>query len=113
MYKNALWVIWKQGMGGDTHAVIFWSALAYIPIGLIYILICVVIKHRTSHPLLRNLLYPICCALVFVVPTTFVIVMNGGSSFFSPEAQLFNVLFVSTEVTFGLGYSLVSKLFNK
>lgn len=111
MYNQALWAFWKQSLGGESNAVLFWSAFAYIPIGLIYLLICVVIKDKMKQLVLRNLLYPICCALVFVIPTTFIIVINGGGSFFSPEAQLFNVLFVSTGVSFGLGYSLVTKLF--
>lgn len=111
MYNNALWLIWKQSMGGDTYALVFWTSFAYIPIGLIYLLICAIIKDKMRKPILRNLLYPICCALVFMIPTTLIIVLNGGGSFFSPEAQLFNILFVSTGVSFGLGYSLVTKWF--
>jgi hypothetical protein len=113
MYKLALWVIWKERLEGDFNATVLWSALAYIPVGLIYLLVCAVIKHKTKHPYLRFLLYPVCCALVFVIPTAFIILMNGGGSFFSPEAQLFNILFVSTGVTFGLGFSLVSIVFDK
>lgn len=113
MYKSALWVIWKERLGGDNYSVVFWSAFAFIPIGLIYLLICVVIKRKVGHPLLRYSLYPICCGLVFVIPTTFIIILNGGGSFFSPEAQLFNIFFISTGVTFGLGYPFVSKGFSK
>lgn len=107
MYKTALWFIWGQTLGGDAQALTFWSTLVFIPIGLIYLVICYAVKHKTKNKKQSYFLYPLCCAIVFVVPTTFIIVMNGGGSIFSPEAHLFNLFFASSGIAFGIGYGLV------
>lgn len=115
VYKSALWIIWGEPLGGDAAAVVFWSALAYIPIGIVYLAICLLIKHKVSKSSLRYSLYPMACGSLFVVPTMLILLLFGGGidRLFSPEAQLFHLLFGSTGVTFGLGYGFVGGRYEK
>ncbi len=113
MYKNALWAISGERLGGDTHATVLWTVFAYVPTGLIYLFIWYIIRHIVNRPFLRYSLYPICCSLIFWLPTLFFVGMLGGGSLFSSEAQLLHIMFASTGITFGLGFSLVSIVFNK
>lgn len=115
MYKSILHVIWDEKLsGGDLTSVVFWSIFVFIPIGLIYFLVCLIIKYKVNASL-RYLLYPLYCALAGVIPISLILVIFGGGldSFFSLEGQLFNVFFIASGITFGLGYGLVQKLFDK
>ncbi|MGN7381964.1 hypothetical protein ACTHRH_08485 [Paenibacillus sp. SAFN-117] len=66
------------------------------------------VKIKLRQPSLGLLLYPLFCALVFIVPTALIFLFNGGGNLLSPEAQLFYSLFAVSGLTFGLGYGFIS-----
>ncbi len=113
-YEGTLWLVWEQTLDGDLKATVFWSAVAYIIILVpLYLIVCFIIKSKVKHRLSRFLLYPVTCALTFVVPTTFILLIWGGGSLLSPEAQLFHSFFATSGFLFGLGFGLVSLLSSK
>ncbi|MCI3920971.1 hypothetical protein MO973_12070 [Paenibacillus sp. TRM 82003] len=109
-YVGALWMLWEQAIGGDAEFVFFWSLLAYVPMGITYWLICAAVRRiAAGRERLRFWLYPVCCTLTFLVPTMLILTLFGGGNLWSPEAQLFHILFGATGFTFGIGYAVVEK----
>lgn len=108
-YESTLWLGWKQTLGGDKRAVVFWSSIAYVIILVpLYLLICYKIERKLKRKLIRLVSYPIFCASTFILPTAFIMMFFGGGSFFSPESLLFYSFFASSGIIFGLGYGLTS-----
>ncbi|MFF2890054.1 hypothetical protein [Paenibacillus sp. NPDC057967] len=112
-YEKTLWFGWKQTLGGDKQAVIFWSSIAYIIILVpLYLLICYVVKIKVKRKYFRLFFYPLFCTLSFMLPTIFITTIFGGSSILSPESQLFYVFFASSGIIFGIGYGIISLVFD-
>ncbi|MFS0840377.1 hypothetical protein [Paenibacillus sp. 1P03SA] len=107
-YEKVLWLVWEQTVSeGDLRAVQYWAGIAYLIILVpSYLLICSYVASKIKSGIMRLLLYPIGCALVFVIPTLFIFAAFGGGNLFSAEAFLFYVFFISSGVVFGLGYAL-------
>ncbi|EPD88881.1 MULTISPECIES: hypothetical protein [Paenibacillus] len=107
-YEMVLWLVWEQTISeGDLRAVQYWAGIAYLIILVpLYLLICSYVRSRIKPRFVRILLYPIGCAVIFVLPTLFIFAAFGGGNLFSAEAFLFYVFFISSGVVFGLGYAL-------
>lgn len=107
-YEKVLWLVWEQTVSeGDLRAVQYWAGIAYLIILVpSYLLICSYVAYKIKSGIMRLLLYPIGCALVFIIPTLFIFAAFGGGNLFSAEAFLFYVFFISSGVVFGLGYAL-------
>ncbi|MFB7816397.1 hypothetical protein ACFC0X_19735 [Paenibacillus chitinolyticus] len=107
-YEMVLWLVWEQTISeGDLPAIRYWAGIAYLIILVpSYLLICFFVTSKIKSAIMRLLLYPIGCALVFVLPTLFIFAAFGGGNLFSAEAFLFYVFFISSGVVFGLGYAL-------
>ncbi|KPV60288.1 hypothetical protein QJ48_06440 [Paenibacillus sp. A3] len=111
-YERTLWLVWEQTLGGDKRAVVYWSSLAYLVIAVpLYLLICYTIKTKIKRNSARMFCYPIMCALTFILPTAFIMISFGGLSFFSAESQLFYSFFASSGIIFGVGFGLISYVF--
>lgn len=53
-YESTLWLGWKQTLGGDKRAVVFWSSIAYVIILVpLYLLICYKIERKLKRKLIR------------------------------------------------------------
>ncbi|WP_217561832.1 hypothetical protein [Paenibacillus sp. GbtcB18] len=107
-YQAVLWLVWEQTMSeGDLPAVRYWVGIAYLIILVpSYLLICFFVTSKIKSAIMRLLLYPIGCGLMFVLPTIFIFAAFGGGNLFSAEAFLFYVFFISSGAVFGLGYAL-------
>jgi hypothetical protein len=91
--------------------IIFWGGLAYCAIlAPLYLLICTFIKYKFRVSVIQKLLYPILCALLFILLTGFIMMIFGGTSFFAPEAQLFYAFFAASGIVFGIGYGFIQTL---
>lgn len=113
-YEYILWVVWNETLGNDRNAVLFWAFIPYVIILVpLYLLICNTIKSKVNRPLLRMIGYPSLCALIFIIPTFFIMVFFNSFDFLAPEALLFYVFFASAGIVFGLGYGSVSLLVDK
>ncbi|MBH0333666.1 hypothetical protein ABH14_28715 [Brevibacillus brevis] len=111
-YESALWLVWKQTLGGDKRAVLFWTSIAYLIILVpLFLLVCYTIKSKLKSKLPRFVSYPIFCASACILPTAFIMLFLGGGSFFSAESLLFCSFFASSGISFGLGYGLISLMF--
>jgi hypothetical protein len=107
-YKATLWFVWHQTLWGDEKATVFWSAIAFsVVLFPLYLLICFMIKWKIKPKRSSLVYYPLFCGLIFVIPTAFIVVYNGGGSLLSPEAQLFHAFFASSGIVFGMGFGLI------
>lgn len=113
-YEYALWIGWNETIGNDRQAVLFWAFIPYVLILVpLYFLICNTVKSKVSRPFIRIIAYPSLCALIFIIPTFFIMSFFNSFDFFSPEALLFYVFFASAGIVFGLGYGGIVLLFDK
>ncbi|MFD2370971.1 hypothetical protein ACFSO0_13670 [Brevibacillus sp. GCM10020057] len=110
-YEGILWLGWKETLGGDKQALVFWTSIPYVIILVpLYLLICYLLERKVKRKFVRFVSYPIFCASTFLLPTALILMLFGGGSLFSPETLLFNSFFASSGIIFGLGYGLTSLL---
>ena len=111
VYLSSLYLMYGQtAEGADLAAVLFWSFVAAVfAFPLIYLPIMFLLRRilRGYKPVAA---FPAVAALVFVIPTAFILGMFSidGRGFLrslvSPEALLFYCMFVAVGITFGLGF---------
>ena len=115
-YLSSLYLVYGQtAEGADLTAILFWSFVAAVfAFPLIYLPIMFLLRRllRGYKPVAA---FPVVAALVFVIPTAFILGMfsTDGYGFLrsmvSPEALLFYCMFIAVGVSFGLGFVWCSR----
>ena len=112
-YESWLRVVWRQSMGGDWEAVVFWSGLAFAVAALVVYTPAMFVLRKILGGYKPLVWFPLVASTLGIVPTAIILTVQGGSFGFgdliSPEATVFYVMFTSAGVTFGLGYALNRK----
>jgi hypothetical protein len=111
-YAATLAIVWKQSIGGDLEAVLFWGGLAYvlIAIPLFVFTFWAIDRVRSRRRGMRRrppaLLYPAAAALEGPGATYFIMRVWGGgaSSLLEPEAIPFHTLFAVAGIIWGTGW---------
>lgn len=108
-YVYFLETLFGQSLKSDLGFVVFATVLGFLIIACpLYIAIVYLVdKYFKTFKLI---LYPLACVAIFFVPTLLVLLIWGGTSPFSPEAQLFYFFYLFSGLTFGLGYRFIQKM---
>ncbi|MCQ4085692.1 hypothetical protein [Saccharibacillus sp. JS10] len=105
-YIYSLQLIFGQSLKSDFGFVLFTTLLGFLLvacplyIGMVYL----VDKIFKSS---KIFLYPLVCVMIFFVPTLLVLLIWGGVSPFSSEAQVFYFFYLSSGIVFGVGYRII------
>lgn len=100
-YITTLQLIWNESLGGDFHAVLFYSLLAFCLIAIpIYLGMIVFVDNKFKN--FKFIFYPLGCILVFFIPTFFIGLSLGSINIFIPEAMLFHAFYITSGLIFGL-----------
>ena len=100
-YIITLKLIWDQTLGGELPFVLIYGGIAFFIIGFpIYLGIIYLIDAKFHK--YKGLLYPLCCMLIFFIPTLFITLQFGSLDLFAPESMLFHSFFLTSGLIFGL-----------
>jgi hypothetical protein len=112
-YESWLRIVWRQSMGGDWAAVVFWSGVVFAVAALAVYAPAMLVLRKLLGGYKPVLWFSIVASMLGVLPTAIILTVHGGGfgDLISAEAIVFYVMFVSAGVTFGLGYALNRKAY--
>lgn len=110
-YFGALALAYGERMtwGGDTTAVLFWSAIMFgFTFAVLYLPLLLAVR-RKLHGVCPPWPFPLVGVAIGVVPIALIVFFNGGDvrALLSPEAFLFGVMFGVIGLVVGIGFAVV------
>ena len=110
-YFGAWALVYGERMtwGGDTTAVLFWSAVMFGFTFVVLYLPLLLAMRRMLHGVRPSWPFPAVAVAIGVVPTALIAFFNGGDmrALLSPEAFLFGVMFGVIGLVVGVGFAAV------
>jgi hypothetical protein len=111
-YLLTLWILWRQSVGGDLKAILFWGGLAYVlvalPLYLVFFMVVQLLRRHVFHAIRRapGWMFPLAGGLLGVAPTYAILrsFSGGWRQLFTAEAALFLSFFGVSGLCFGIGW---------
>ncbi|NGZ77915.1 hypothetical protein [Saccharibacillus alkalitolerans] len=108
-YVYYLQLVFDQSLKSDLGFVILITLFGFLGIACpIYVGIVYFVDKKFKK--FKLLLYPLACVAIFFIPTLLALLLWGGISPFSPEAQNFYFFYLSSGIVFGVGYRIIQKM---
>ncbi|WP_099159179.1 hypothetical protein [Virgibacillus ndiopensis] len=96
---------------GDIGFLVVWISPAFLITIPLYLLVINEIDEKFNK--LKFILYPLCCMLLFILPSFVIVLFLGGAQFFLPESISIYSLFITAGLIFGTCNWIIKKLFSK